>query len=75
MAWVKDGMAMVKVPLTPQRIAAVEEAVGGSNLATRRYSVGGNLLWSLLVCPTRRRRRWTAVSRTAPETSTPFCWD
>ena len=45
MAWVKDGMAMVKVPLTPQRIATVEEAVGGSNLATRRYSVGGNLLW------------------------------
>ncbi len=45
MTWLKDGLALVKVPLTPQRIPAMEEAVSGCNLASRRYSVGGNLLW------------------------------
>ena len=45
MTWLKDGMALVKVPLTPRRIPAVEEAVSRCNLASRRYSVGGNLLW------------------------------
>ena len=45
MAWLTDGMALAKVPLTPQRIPVVEEAVSGSKVATRRYSVGGNLLW------------------------------
>ena len=45
MAWLPDGLGLVKVPLTPQRIPSVEEAVGGYEGVARRYSVGGNLLW------------------------------
>ena len=44
-AWLPDGLGLVKVPLTPQRIPSVEEAVGGYEGVARRYSVGGNLLW------------------------------
>ena len=45
MAWLSEGMGLVRVPLTPQRIPAVENAVSSFGAAPRRYSVGGNLLW------------------------------
>ncbi len=45
MRWLTEGVGLVRVPLTPQRIPTVEEALSGSKAATRRYSVGGNLLW------------------------------
>lgn len=45
MKWLTEGAGLVRVPLTPQRIPAVEEALSGASAATRRYSVGGNLLW------------------------------
>lgn len=45
MGWLTEGLGLVRVPLTPRRIPAVEEALSGSETATRRYSVGGNLLW------------------------------
>ncbi len=45
MAWLTDGMGLVRVPLTPRRIPAVEDALSKSKAAPRRYSVGGNLLW------------------------------
>lgn len=45
MRWLTEDMGLVRVPLTPQRIPAVEEALSGSKAAARRYSVGGNLLW------------------------------
>ncbi|MCY3707634.1 MAG: FAD-binding protein [Caldilineaceae bacterium] len=45
MQWLTEGVGLVRVPLTPQRVPAVEEALSGSQAATRRYSVGGNLLW------------------------------
>ena len=45
MRWLTEGTGLVRIPLTPQRIPAVEEALSGSRTATRRYSVGGNLLW------------------------------
>ena len=44
-AWLPDGIGLVRVPLTPQRIPALEEALGGGGASVRRYSVGGNLLW------------------------------
>ena len=45
MAWLPEGIGLVRVPLTPQRIAAVEEVLCAVEGAARRYSVGGNLLW------------------------------
>ena len=45
MAWLTDGMGLVRVPLTPRRIPAVEDALSKFKAAPRRYSVGGNLLW------------------------------
>ncbi len=45
MEWLAQGIGLVRIPLTPQRIPAMEEALSGSRMATRRYSVGGNLLW------------------------------
>ena len=45
MKWLTEGAGLVRIPLTPQRIPAVEEALSGANAARRRYSVGGNLLW------------------------------
>lgn len=45
MRWLAEGLGLVRVPLTPQRVPAVEETLSGSNAAARRYSVGGNLLW------------------------------
>ncbi len=41
-AWVADGMPVVKVPLTPGRIPALDARVSS---ARRRYSVGGNVAW------------------------------
>ncbi len=45
MGWLTEGLGLVRVPLTPKRIPALEEALSRSETATRRYSVGGNLLW------------------------------
>ena len=45
MGWLAQGMGLVRIPLTPHRIPALEEALNGSRMAARRYSVGGNLLW------------------------------
>lgn len=45
MTWLTERAGLVRVPLTPQRIAEVENAISGSTAAMRRYSVGGNLLW------------------------------
>lgn len=45
MAWLPEDTGLMRVPLTPRRIAAVEEALCADEGVTRRYSVGGNLLW------------------------------
>ncbi len=45
MAWLPEGLGLARVPLTPRRIAAVEEVFCAVEGAARRYSVGGNLLW------------------------------
>lgn len=42
-AWLPADAPLVKVPLTPGRVAALEAALPAD--AARRYSVGGNLLW------------------------------
>jgi glycolate oxidase FAD binding subunit len=46
-AWVPSGWALVKVPLTPKRIASVEtwHATSPSATSLRRYSSGGNVAW------------------------------
>ena len=44
MAWLPHGMGLVKVPITPKRIPAIEKALTPHQVM-RRYSVGGNLLW------------------------------
>ncbi len=41
--WLSADAGLVKVPVTPGRIAGLEKALPAS--ASRRYSVGGNLLW------------------------------
>ncbi|BCX03820.1 MAG: 2-hydroxy-acid oxidase [Candidatus Roseilinea sp.] len=41
-AWAADGEPVVKVPLTPGRIPALDARV---QPARRRYSVGGNVAW------------------------------
>ncbi|PJF48724.1 MAG: FAD-binding protein [Chloroflexi bacterium] len=41
-AWVAEGVPVVKVPLTPSRIPALDARVPS---ARRRYSVGGNVAW------------------------------
>ncbi|MCL4831731.1 MAG: FAD-binding protein [Caldilineaceae bacterium] len=41
--WLAADAALVKVPMTPGRVAGLEKALPGGS--TRRYSVGGNLLW------------------------------
>ncbi len=43
-AWVPEGWTLVKVPLTPKRIPALEERLESAE-TRRRYSVGGNVLW------------------------------
>jgi glycolate oxidase FAD binding subunit len=42
LVWAPAGAAMVKVPVTPARIPALNEAVRD---LPRRYSVGGNVAW------------------------------
>lgn len=61
MAWLPEGMALVKVPLTPHCIPAVEQALSGRQHAARRYSVGGNLLWL----------GWPSENAPAPESNLP----
>ena len=70
MSWLTKGTGLVRIPLTPQRIPAVEEALGGSKTAMRRYSVGGNLLW--LGCRTKWRGR--VEGRIPLKTCTASCW-
>ena len=41
--WLTADAALVKVPVTPGRVAGLEKALPST--AARRYSVGGNLLW------------------------------
>lgn len=41
--WLSADTGLVKVPVTPGRIAGLEKALSAA--AKRRYSVGGNLLW------------------------------
>lgn len=45
MSWLPRGADLVRVPLTPQRVTAMEGALAACPAAARRYSVGGNLLW------------------------------
>ena len=42
-AWLAADAALVKVPMTPGRVAGLEKALPADT--TRCYSVGGNLLW------------------------------
>jgi glycolate oxidase FAD binding subunit len=42
--WVPPDAALVKVPLTPARIAALETALEGPDVP-RRYSAGGQVVW------------------------------
>lgn len=42
--WVPDGASLVKIPLTPARIQALEERIAADD-TRRRYSVGGNVAW------------------------------
>lgn len=42
--WVPDGWALIKIPLTPKRIPALEDRLREIE-ARRRYSAGGNVCW------------------------------
>lgn len=42
--WVAPGESLVKVAITPPRIASLERVLGRDE-ARRRYSVGGNVAW------------------------------
>ncbi len=42
--WMPEGTTLVKVALTPGKIAAVEAILASTN-APRHYAVGGNLAW------------------------------
>jgi glycolate oxidase FAD binding subunit len=42
--WVSEGASLVKVPLTPKRLAPFDERLERAG-AERRYSVAGNLAW------------------------------
>jgi len=44
LAWVPPGWSLVKVPLTPSRVLALDRELG-SHSAKRVYSVGANLAW------------------------------
>jgi len=46
--WLPDGAAVVKVPLTPARILALDAHVRAH---ARRYSVGGNVAWIAAEAP------------------------
>ncbi len=52
LTWVPADWALVKVPLTPKRIPALEAQLHKLE-ARRRYSAGGNLVW--LAWPTRTK--------------------
>lgn len=43
-AWVPAGESLVKVPLTPKRVDALEQQLSARNVL-RRYSAGANLAW------------------------------
>lgn len=43
-SWVAPESSLVKVPLTPGRVAALEERLGDRAVG-RRYSAGGNVAW------------------------------
>lgn len=48
LAWVPAGWSLVKVPLTPGRVAAFDASLAASSAGQpirRRYSVGGNVAW------------------------------
>jgi hypothetical protein len=45
--WVPSGWSLVKVPLTPSRIAALERSLSGQP-SLRRYSGGGQVGWIAL---------------------------
>ncbi len=42
--WVPAGWALVKVPLTPRRVVALEQELAPTD-SLRRYSAGGNVGW------------------------------
>jgi hypothetical protein len=41
--WVGEGLNLVKIPLSPKRIPALEKILPAT--ASRRYSAGGNVAW------------------------------
>jgi glycolate oxidase FAD binding subunit len=42
--WVPEGWALIKIPLTPKRIPALEARLQETEIR-RRYSAGGNVCW------------------------------
>lgn len=45
-SWLPEHHSLVKIPLNPRKVAELEAALEGLEVATtRRYSVGGNVLW------------------------------
>jgi glycolate oxidase FAD binding subunit len=55
-AWVPDGWSLVKVPLTPRRIATLERDLSGladlgSATCLRHYSAGGQVAWVATSAP------------------------
>lgn len=44
LSWVSEGMSLVKAPVSPRQIPALEELLAPALLA-RRYSAGGNVAW------------------------------
>lgn len=44
LAWAPSGWSVVKVPLTPARIAGLEQALAGREVQ-RRYDAAGNVAW------------------------------
>jgi glycolate oxidase FAD binding subunit len=49
-SWIPAGWSLVKLPLTPGRIRAVEASLANSG-CSRRYSVGGQVAWIALDGP------------------------
>ena len=49
-AWVPEGWSLIKVPLTPGRIPAVESYLAGKPVLVR-YSAGGQVAWLALKDP------------------------
>ncbi len=42
--WVEEKAALIKVPITPNRISAIDSVLASSDIK-RRYTVAGNTLW------------------------------